>query len=68
MANNLDEKLESASESGSQPIDVDPEKITEERKLIQKLDRRILPITCLLYLFACRCAGLSCGGERSCLV
>lgn len=25
----------------------------EERKLVRKLDRRILPITCLLYLFAC---------------
>ena len=26
---------------------------TEERQLVQKLDRRILPIACLLYLFAC---------------
>jgi hypothetical protein len=25
----------------------------EERRLIRKLDRRILPITCLMYLFAC---------------
>ena len=25
----------------------------EEQDLIQKLDKRILPITCLLYLFAC---------------
>lgn len=25
----------------------------EERNLVRKLDRRILPITCLLYLFAC---------------
>lgn len=25
----------------------------EERDLVRKLDRRILPITCLLYLFAC---------------
>jgi hypothetical protein len=25
----------------------------EERRLLRKLDRRILPITCLLYLFAC---------------
>jgi hypothetical protein len=25
----------------------------EERKLVRKLDRRILPIACLLYLFAC---------------
>ena len=26
---------------------------TEERQLVRKLDRRILPIACLLYLFAC---------------
>jgi hypothetical protein len=25
----------------------------EERALVRKLDRRILPIACLLYLFAC---------------
>ena len=25
----------------------------EERDLVRKLDKRILPITCLLYLFAC---------------
>ena len=26
----------------------------EERRLVRKLDRRILPITCLMYLFACQ--------------
>jgi hypothetical protein len=26
----------------------------EERRLVSKLDRRILPIACLMYLFACR--------------
>jgi hypothetical protein len=26
---------------------------SEERALVKKLDRRILPITCILYLFAC---------------
>jgi hypothetical protein len=26
---------------------------TEERQLVRKLDQRILPIACLLYLFAC---------------
>lgn len=25
-----------------------------ERRLVRKLDRRILPILCLLYLFACK--------------
>ncbi|KAJ7108664.1 major facilitator superfamily domain-containing protein [Mycena epipterygia] len=41
-----DGKPESASFSSQT---VDPE---EERKLVRKLDGRILPITCLLYLFA----------------
>jgi len=27
---------------------------TEEQKLVRKLDARILPLVCLLYLFACR--------------
>lgn len=42
-----DAHIESGSFS-SQPVD--PE---EERLLVRKLDRRILPITCLLYLFSC---------------
>lgn len=57
MTNELDEKLETASESGSQSTD--PEKIIEERRLVRKLDQRILPITCLLYLFACQSSSLS---------
>ena len=28
--------------------------LEEERKLVRKLDLRILPIACLLYLFACK--------------
>jgi hypothetical protein len=31
----------------------------EERLLVRKLDRRILPIACLMYLFACQCSGYS---------
>ena len=27
---------------------------TEEKRLVRKLDARILPIVCLLYLFACK--------------
>ena len=27
----------------------------EERRLVHKLDRTIIPLTCLLYLFACTC-------------
>ena len=46
----------------SSPLDSDPpisavaetfENTQEERDLVRKLDKRILPITCLLYLFAC---------------
>ena len=44
-----DSKIEEAGSDGSSQI-IDPE---EERKLVRKIDGRILPITCLLYLFAC---------------
>ena len=30
----------------------------EERRLVRKIDRRILPIACLMYLFACQYFGL----------
>jgi hypothetical protein len=39
------------SESDTRPFF---EKSTEEKRLVRKLDQRILPIVCLLYLFACR--------------
>lgn len=32
---------------------VKAEQSPEERKLVARLDMRILPITCLMYLFAC---------------
>lgn len=32
---------------------------TAEKQLVRKLDRRILPITCVLYLFACESLTLS---------
>lgn len=46
-----DEKLESVSD-GSHPT-TDAEQALEEKRLVRKLDSRILPIACLLYLFAC---------------
>lgn len=52
LTTEYDEKLESASESGSQPTDLD--RIREEKRLVRKLDNRILPIACFLYLFACK--------------
>lgn len=46
---------ESAFEPSSVQSDVQPRvPSVEERRLLRKLDRRILPITCLLYLFACQ--------------
>ena len=48
---------EDATEPPSVQPDVQPEEgsvSVEERRLLRKLDRRILPITCLMYLFACQ--------------
>ncbi|KAG6849772.1 hypothetical protein H0H93_005288 [Arthromyces matolae] len=45
-----DGKLENASEEASQVRELEDSE--EERRLVWKLDRRILPIACLLYLFA----------------
>lgn len=48
-----DEKLEVSSGSSSEGIDPEVSLDLEEKRLVRKLDRRILPIACLLYLFAC---------------
>ena len=47
---------EDVTELPSVQSDVQPEGpvSVEERRLVRKLDRRILPITCLMYLFACQ--------------
>lgn len=42
--------IEKLSDSGSPAPLATPE---EERRLVRKIDLRILPITCLLYLCAC---------------
>ena len=50
----FDEKLQERYEDGEQEeLHIDAETAVDERQLLNKLDRRILPITCLLYLFAC---------------
>ena len=47
-ANRMDQALK---KKGMDAMDVDEE---EEVRLVRKLDRRILPIACLMYLFACK--------------
>ena len=37
---------------------IPPSPLTAEQRLLRKLDGRILPITCLLYLFACGSFGI----------
>ena len=39
--------------SSSSGVAKDSDASVEERKLVRKLDRRILPIICFMYLFAC---------------
>ena len=55
-----DEKLDHASDEVAHPLEgQDLEEpffdSAEEKRLVRKLDVRILPITCLLYLCACTC-------------
>ncbi|KAF9446016.1 MFS general substrate transporter [Macrolepiota fuliginosa MF-IS2] len=49
-----DEKIEdvSSEEGDSRTPPVDPDRAAEEKALVRRLDKRILPIACLLYLFA----------------
>jgi hypothetical protein len=54
-----DEKLDFKRDEPNVQSDVQPvgpvSVSVEERRLVRKLDRRILPITCLMYLFSCQC-------------
>jgi len=47
------EKLDQAVDANDGATSESFENTQEERDLVRKLDKRILPITCLLYLFAC---------------
>ena len=49
MQNEYKEKSPAASFAGEPTIAIS----AEEKRLVRKLDKRILPITCLMYLFAC---------------
>jgi hypothetical protein len=51
---------EAAHESVSAPSAQEEQVSHEERLLVRKLDRRILPIACLMYLFACQSSRISC--------
>ena len=51
---------EAAYDSVSAPSAQEEPISHEERLLVRKLDRRILPIACLMYLFACLSSRISC--------
>lgn len=44
----------SSEEEQQAPTIPDPQRLAEEKALVWKLDKRILPFACLLYLFACK--------------
>ena len=50
-AASIDEKVEVAPDVGTTAVSYTPE---EERALVRKLDWRIMPIACIMYLFACK--------------
>ena len=51
----LKEESDGSSLYGAEVAEV----TTEERVFVRGLERRILPITCLMYLFACKCCNRS---------
>lgn len=52
MSGEMEKGPESVSTHSALPIIIDS---PEERRLVRKLDGRIMPIACVLYLFACEC-------------
>lgn len=53
MASELESQKESVKQMDERPQTPPVFYPEDEDKLVRKLDRRILPIACLLYLFAC---------------
>lgn len=41
------------NEKSESALEIDAGRLMEEKKLVRKLDKRILPLACFLYLFAC---------------
>lgn len=53
--NYADEKTESTVEHHDAPVSATEFEATpEERRLVRRLDMRIMPIACVMYLFACK--------------
>ena len=47
-------QIEKAVEDHDQDEQFWLSRAAEEKRLVRKLDKRILPIACLMYLFACK--------------
>ncbi len=52
----FDEKAPAVDVDVVQPDSVTVSIVVEERRLVRKIDWRIIPIACAVYLFACKCA------------
>ena len=46
----VEQKRDIEEVEATEEVEITP----EEKRLVRKLDRRILPIVCLMYLFACK--------------
>lgn len=53
LTKKLDQKIDTISNDYGHERTRQEELSEEEKDLVRKLDRRILPIACILYLFAC---------------
>ena len=60
----IDEAQVYQASSSSPPSNKDFVVTEEERRLVRRLDMRIMPIACILYLFACKSNALSVAVNR----
>ena len=61
----LDDRDDMAKQIESEPVlEKGTDVSVEEKRLVRKLDMRILPITCFLYLLACLCLSVRRHSER----
>ncbi len=54
MSKSMEKELESAGIEAEYKLESPISLSEDEKALVRKLDRRILPLACLLYLFACK--------------